>query len=80
MFCQTKVYIQPFPDFVFLLQSPGTNIDVSFQLPVGAQLLQVFVPLREFRSLSRDAEQVQSTFTQVDKTPKVTALAYYSVF
>lgn len=44
---------------------------MPFQLPVGAQLLQVFIPQREFHSLARDAEHVQNTFAQVDKAPKV---------
>lgn len=55
----------------YRIKSPGTNTEISFQLPVGAQLLQVFVPQRDFRSLARDAEQVQNTYTQVDKAPKV---------
>lgn len=52
-------------------QSPGTNIEVSSQLPLGVQLLQVFIPQRDFLILERDADQVRSTFALVDKTPKV---------
>ncbi|XP_034230532.1 Hermansky-Pudlak syndrome 4 protein homolog isoform X2 [Thrips palmi] len=55
----------------YRIKSPGTNLDVSFQLPAGAQLLQVFIPQREFHSLARDAEHIQNTFAQVDKAPKV---------
>lgn len=55
----------------YRIKSPGTNIEISFQLPIGAQLLKVFIPQRDFCILTRDAEQVKSTFAQVDKTPKV---------
>lgn len=54
----------------YRIKSPGTNVEVSFQLPVGAQLLHIFVPQREFHSLARDAEQIRNTFSLVDKAPK----------
>ncbi|KAK3909001.1 Hermansky-Pudlak syndrome 4 protein [Frankliniella fusca] len=55
----------------YRIKSPGNNVEVSFQLPVGAQLLHVFIPGREYHSLARDAEQIRGTFSIVDKAPKV---------
>lgn len=48
----------------YRIKSTAETITVDFHVPVGVQLLVVYVPIREYRRLSADAQRAQSVSNQ----------------